>query len=119
MFRKDPRRVALAAGPVGILAGIQITMMREVVPAVCARGNEIRPRQDNFGGPIVEPPISKQPVVDTVVHQDQQRVLARSYERNGQQVHGEIEVALAEKDRSKYQRPFSNDMKSTPERAQC
>ena len=92
---KDPGRVALAPGPIGILAGIQKTMMREVVLAVRSRRDEIGPRQDYFGGPIVEPAAAEQAVVDAVVHQDQQRMLPRSDERDGQQVQREVEVALA------------------------
>ena len=52
------------------------------------------------------------------MHQDEQRVLARSNERHRQQVEREIEVASAEKHGGQYQRPFGDDMKGTSERGQ-
>src|SRR5260370_42018801 len=56
--RKYPGQVALPARPVGILSGVQITMMRKMIPAIRARRDEIWPRQDNFRGPVVQASVS-------------------------------------------------------------
>jgi len=116
MLREHPRGIALVTDPIGIFGGIEVPMMGKMVLAIRSRRDQVRPRQQDFGSPIVKPAVSKQPVMYPLVHQNEQRVLPRTDKRNHKQIKKRMPEALAQVGRAQYQRPFGRDMKTTSER---
>ena len=60
----------MPTNPIRVSARIQVTMMAKVISAVSPCRNQIRPSKKCLGHPIIKSSISKQSIVDTVVHQN-------------------------------------------------
>src|SRR5438876_4620116 len=94
-------------------------MMGEVILSICARGNQVWPREHYFGGPVVDAAITKQPIVHAVMHQDQQGMLAGTDERHGEYVYEGTPEKTAIMHCRENQDPFGKDVHCAAKGAQA